>query len=230
MCGRIDLQTNQGALIKSLFIVENKATGELGAHENVPPSKAIPVIVALPDGRRCLERFRWGMPPFESKQDDRRRGDLINIRSENLLTFQRYREGLKQRRCVIPAGCFYEWKHEEGKKKGRPYRFTVTDGLMSLAGLWEKPTPGHSDIRVCAIITCEPNELVAEFYDRMPVILNNAAVDVWLDPAFDNSRALQELMKPYPADKMQAVPGELPKRLPAVKPQPALDQPSLFDP
>ncbi len=38
----------------------------------------------------------------------------------------------------------------------------------------------------------------------MPVILDPAAVDAWLDPSVDAPEPLQRLLVPYPAEQMTA--------------------------
>ena len=44
-----------------------------------------------------------------------------------------------------------------------------------------------SELHSCAIVTCEPSELVAPIHDRMPVILDREDEAGWLDP--DRRRA-----------------------------------------
>ena len=43
---------------------------------------------------------------------------------------------------------------------------------------------------------------VAPIHDRMPVILPAEHFEQWLDSAFENATALQNLLKPYAAEKM----------------------------
>ena len=52
-----------------------------------------------------------------------------------------------------------------------------------LAGIWEI-AEYKGDSRVAfAILTDEPNELVASYHDRMPLTLADEKVDAWLDLA-----------------------------------------------
>jgi hypothetical protein len=37
-------------------------------------------------------------------------------------------------------------------------------------------------VQIVALVTCEPNPLLAELHNRMPVILDPADYDAWLDP------------------------------------------------
>ena len=53
-------------------------------------------------------------------------------------------------------------------------------------------------------LTTDANVTVSPFHDRMPVILDRAAIDVWLDQATLADR-LQELLAPAADDLLEAV-------------------------
>ena len=78
--------------------------------------------------------------------------------------------------------------------------------MIYFAGLYEswRPSPGEKE-RTFTIITTEPNALVAPVHDRMPVILDEGAIDEWLyvrqEPA-----ALMELLRPVRDDLLTATP------------------------
>ena len=55
----------------------------------------------------------------------------------------------------------------------------------------------------CAIVTCAPNELMAALHDRMPVILDPADYDAWLDPGGPRGA---DLLRPCLAEWLEAVP------------------------
>ena len=81
------------------------------------------------------------------------------------------------------------------------------DRPFAFAGLWESwERPEHGYLETCAILTTEPNELVARVHNRMPVILPPDAHDAWLDPAVEEPRRLSPLLRPYPTDEMTAYP------------------------
>ena len=50
--------------------------------------------------------------------------------------------------------------------------------LIAFAGLWEAEADGDA----CTIITTAANEAVLPLHDRMPVIVDRAYYDLWLDP------------------------------------------------
>ncbi len=61
-------------------------------------------------------------------------------------------------------------------------------------------------METCAIITGEPNELLAPIHDRMPVVLPREAWAAWLGEEPATADELQALLTPYPAERMRAYP------------------------
>jgi putative SOS response-associated peptidase YedK len=111
---------------------------------------------------------------------------------------------LIKKRCLVIADGFYEWRTQDGKKTPM---FIQGDAPapLGLAGLYDSwKSPRGQVIDSCTIITTAANELVRSIHDRMPVILPKEAQRVWLDPDVQAVEALTALLKPYPADKMQA--------------------------
>lgn len=56
------------------------------------------------------------------------------------------------------------------------------------------------------LITTEPNPLMAELHDRMPVISPAMAYAAWLEPECQGRDELLGLRQPYPADEMLTSP------------------------
>ncbi len=57
----------------------------------------------------------------------------------------------------------------------------------------------------CAILTCAPNELMAQIHNRMPVIVPPEARERWLDPKTSEGE-LRALLMPLSNDEMEAYP------------------------
>jgi putative SOS response-associated peptidase YedK len=131
---------------------------------------------------------------------------MINARSETTATKPAFRDPLKSRRCLIPADGFYDWERT-GKAK-QPYCFEVNAGeLFAFAGLWDQwKDPGGQWIKSCSILTTTPNALTSAVHDRMPVILDRADYDLWLDPGMTNVEAVSEMLKPYDPRTMRSYP------------------------
>jgi putative SOS response-associated peptidase YedK len=128
---------------------------------------------------------------------------MINARAETVSEKPAFRDAFRLRRCIVPASGFYR-RRSRGSPK-QLYLIQRKDGApMGFAGLWElwtDPKTG-AEITSCAIITCAPNPLIAELHDRMPVILDPADYDAWLDPTCGG----QELLQPCPEEWLEAVP------------------------
>ena len=58
-------------------------------------------------------------------------------------------------------------------------------------------------IESCTILTTTPNSLLVDVHDRMPVILRRDNYDRWLDPGFNDVKALAEYLAPFDAAKMR---------------------------
>jgi putative SOS response-associated peptidase YedK len=76
--------------------------------------------------------------------------------------------------------------------------------LFAFAGLWDrwKDATGKS-VETCSILTTIPNAVTSAVHDRMPVILDPDAYDVWLDPWMTNVSAVSELLRPFDARLMR---------------------------
>jgi putative SOS response-associated peptidase YedK len=130
---------------------------------------------------------------------------MINARAETVADKPSFRAAFKRRRCLIPASGFFEWQRMGSQKQ--PMYIQLADGsLLALAGLWETwHSPDGSEIESCTIITTEPNELMAPIHNRMPVIVEPADYDLWLDPGERPENGLH-LLRPYPPTLMNAYP------------------------
>ncbi len=94
-----------------------------------------------------------------------------------------------------------------GKEK-QPFHFGMQDdSLFAFAGLWDRwRDPAGAVIESCSILTTTPNSLLADIHDRMPVILRPERYDLWLDPGFNDVKALAEVLVPFDAAQMKCFP------------------------
>ena len=150
---------------------------------------------------------RWGLIPNWSK-DGTAAAKMINARGETLSEKPSFREAFQQRRCLIPADGFYEWRMEDGKKQ--PFRIGMEGGtVFAFAGLWEswqakQDGYGYEEgdlVETVTIVTTDANDKLRPIHHRMPVILPPEDYVAWLDPANDVANC-RKLLKPYPVDPM----------------------------
>ncbi len=203
MCGRFALYADYEALLER-FDIEEAALEQASYMENynVAPSQQIAAVIN--DGQRNrLGTFRWGLIPPWAK-DQKIGYKMINARGETAAEKPSFRNAFKKKRCLIPASAFYEWKKGEGGKTPMLIHLEE-DELFAFAGLWESwKAPDGEMVHSCTILTTQPNALMAEIHDRMPVILSKGDEQAWLDPNVQDPELLQELIKPYQRSGLEA--------------------------
>ncbi len=203
MCGRFARRSTKEVLA-DWFGVELEDMPWFAPTFNAAPQSAQPVIRLNRDsGRQEFALMRWGLVPFWAK-DPKFGYSTFNARAEDVLSKPAYREALKKRRCLVPADAFYEWQRIDKRNK-QPYAIALKSGEpYAFAGLWEswKPQEGPQ-LETFTVLTTDPNELMQSIHNRMPVILEPRDHERWLDPG-DAARPPVDLLRPYPAEKMQA--------------------------
>jgi putative SOS response-associated peptidase YedK len=54
-------------------------------------------------------------------------------------------------------------------------------------------------VHSCTIVVTDANDAIAAVHDRMPVVLEPAVMDRWLDPEHADAEDLLSLLRPSPA-------------------------------
>jgi putative SOS response-associated peptidase YedK len=201
VCGRFTL-TLPPDLIAEAFGLDDVPI--LEARYNIAPTQPVAVVRRLrAEGPRQLDLLRWGvsLPPAPG---ERKKGPVINVRSESVATRPVFRDAFRRRRCLIPADGFYEWSAAGPRRQA--FHIARRDGRpLAFAGIWEPEGPGGSPAS-CAILTTEPNGVLRPIHDRMPVIVDPADYDRWLAPEGGPAPTLAPLLRPYPAEPLAARP------------------------
>jgi putative SOS response-associated peptidase YedK len=208
MCGRFTLRTPASAIAEQFSLLE---VPDLQPRFNIAPSQPAPVVRIDPrsasEGPAAQQRqfvfLHWGLVPGWA--DDPKIGNrMINARAETAADKPSFRTAMRRRRCLIVADGFYEWKTIA--KRRQPVFIHMRDGRpFAFAGLWESwEGAGHSALESCTILTTTANELIRPIHDRMPVIVACEDYSRWLDPAVQQAEAILPLLRPYPAEAMEA--------------------------
>jgi putative SOS response-associated peptidase YedK len=184
---------------------EALALEELGPRYNVAPTQDIPVIVQRDDGR-AFEMHRWGIVPSWSTSVTSAGARYINARGETIASSPVFRNSFLRRRCIIPADGFYEWRRA-GKVKQPFLIHNRADMPLAFAGLWApwKNAATGQWLLSAAVVTTAANTTVSELHNRMPVIFDEAAWRLWLDPELRDEGLLQSLLEPAPDDLLELV-------------------------
>lgn len=233
MCGRYSLTASREAL-ESRFDV---AFPEHEPRYNCAPGQTLPFISAAdPD---AATRGEWGFTPTWADDEF----GQINARAETVREKTAFRDAFETRRCVVPADGFYEWTETDGRK--RPHRVAFRDDRPFLmAGIharWEDPDAAaqsgldafgggatgdalsaeSTPAETFAVVTTEPNDLVAELHHRMAVVLDPEDVETYLHGSTDEAAAT---LRTYPGDDLRSYPVSTRVN------DPANDDPTLVEP
>lgn len=210
MCGRFALETPLPELAEIFGAAVPDDRSDLPPRYNIAPTQPMAVVrarAAQEEGVapvRELALLRWGLLP-SWVEDPEDWPTLINARAETLDRKPAFQDALRFRRCLVPADGFFEWRREGGGKQ--PYFVRAAEeGPIAFAGLWERWVGADEAIETCAIVTTEANELLRPIHDRMPVILEGEARTRWMDPHLRTHEALEELLRPFPSEKLVAYP------------------------
>ena len=194
MCGRY-ASTLPPEMMEELFKLLNQI--EMVPRYNIAPTQPIAAVWEQ-HGRREAHFARWGLVPGWVK-DPREFPLLINARVETMAEKPAFRDALKHGRCIIPASGYYEW-HTNPDKSKQPYYITLSDDRpMALAGLYASwMGPNGEEIDSVATITVPANRQLGEIHDRMPAILDEAAIDDWLNVLDVRAAEARQLALPLP--------------------------------
>ena len=194
MCGRYTLANPDPKRLGARFGVDGPFDFDERPRFNIAPTDPVLAVRRTGEGEgtpdRQFGKLRWGLMPGRWAESGR---PLINARSETVATQAAYRDSFRERRCLICADGFYEWRRDpDGKQPvwiSRPDREP-----FAFAGLWASLRRADGEtVHSCTILTCEPNELIRPVHNRMPVVLAEEAEGPWLDPAASQDELLRLL-------------------------------------
>jgi putative SOS response-associated peptidase YedK len=213
MCGRVVQAMPMGRLAELMGAVPDPDATDADAAPrwNIAPSADLTTLTTTADGRRVLVRSRWGLVPHWAK-DPSIGARLTNARSETAWEKPSFRDAMRRGRCVVPVDGFYEWapatpdgpRTAAGRPAKRPHLFTAVDGgpllVAAIASTWRDTSrPDGERLSTVCLLTTSANATMAPIHDRMPVLLDPAEAERWLDtPAADARDMLDGLLDPAP--------------------------------
>ena len=197
MCGRYNLYhpVNEAA---AAFHAEMLFEG-MDARYNIAPTQMAPVIMPR-DGTNVMKLLRWGLVPAWAP-DLSVGGKMINARAETVGDKPAYRNCLRTRRCAVPANGYYEWQREahQSKNKMPPqpvYVHHQSDAVLAFAGIWDSwRGPAGDRVESYSIITVPAPHAMSHIHDRMPAILDNETLNIWLDADVQDKSVLTSVLR-----------------------------------
>jgi putative SOS response-associated peptidase YedK len=171
MCGRFTFQGNQWPELVSEIekpIIE--------PNYNICPQDESPVI-HLDSGQVNVTMMRWGLRPSWSKKSTM---EPINARIESVESKPMFRDAYAQRRCLIPADGWYEWKTTPRGKVPFYHRDSSQSPIL-MAGIHEQWAGDGQQYQNFCLLTKESRSGLTHVHHRMPVLLDANASLPWLE-------------------------------------------------
>ncbi len=169
---------------------------------------AVPVITD--EKHQIIQQLKWGLIPFWVKDEKTAKSirmNTFNARAETIFEKPSFKHSIMNKRCIVLADGFFEWREVEVKKI--PYYIRLTDHrAFAIAGIWDSwhnkaKDEGHHTF---ALITTQANPLLERIHNtkkRMPVILEPEAEERWLSDGLSKEE-INSLMAAYDDSKMEA--------------------------
>lgn len=172
MCGRYHIDDGRDSVELSDIIgqINRRDIEPIKTSGEIFPADVVPVVASNRRMAPAAFAMRWGYALSDG-------GRIINARSETAREKPMFRDGMRQRRCAVPATRYYEWERASGKRT--KYAIWPKDGaLFYMAGIYRLEA-GKPEF---CILTREPADSIAFIHNRMPVILPRDAMREWIDP------------------------------------------------
>ena len=169
MCGRYGADEKVNTWIASRCQTSSDNILRVG---DIRPGERTPAII-MGRSKPLVVPMTWGI---QGKS-----GLIINARKETIWEKPSFRHLIQNRRCLLPASCFYEWDSEKHKAT----LSDKDDEVLFLAGVYQAEPEGGRFV----IITAPADETVRPIHDRMPVRIPESLISAWLSDA-DSAKEL----------------------------------------
>jgi putative SOS response-associated peptidase YedK len=163
--------------------------------------------------------MHWEFIPAWIKNDNeliaaRKQGiPWLNATAEKLLDSKMFKPAALNRRCLVLATHFYEWRHykpaDTKKAMTYPYVIGTTDEYFYMAGIWQPWTDKETGeiINTFAIVTTKANDLMQKIHNtkkRMPTILTEDLAYEWIMEDLSEERIKAISAFQLPSENMDA--------------------------
>jgi len=189
--------------IEQHFNAEFDESGKYEPSYNIYPFSPRPVVRIDHSGRRIITHYNWGFDGTGSKHN---RGEKqVDVFKEKLEDEAYFKGLLRNKRCIIPANGFYEWKTLEDRNEPF-YLKLLNKDLIGFAGLYDdfESSDGKRFFSF-VMITVSANAMVNPLNSEMPAILNEDSYDFWLNRDIDDMDTLSRKLEPVVIYEMAAL-------------------------
>lgn len=195
MCGRYEIyqeiqDERLEELIREALRVSGKICANMKASGEIRPTDVAPVIAP------SALRRRIGAFPMQWGFTHPTRGMLVfNTRMETAPKKDLFVSSIDERRCLIPASRYFEWKKTESNKKVRCAIGAVNREPLYIAGLYIRTSDEHR-LPCFSILTQDAEPSIRSIHPRMPVLVPFSRAEEWLSPDTDFHEFIYNLSVP----------------------------------
>lgn len=197
MCNRARFSGEPDTIVERFggeWLTPKPMDNRFNPKELYPKSRAY--VVREQHGTRGLDVMHWDVTAGQAPWP------MTNVRNLGLPQWKAL-AAKPENRCLVPLTEFCEWTPKpidqgDGTKpiKGEMWFDVLDQDVFAVAGFWRQ----IGGERYFAMVTCDPNELVAPIHPKaMITVLGTADHARWLNGSYEDVVALQ---RPYPADQM----------------------------
>lgn len=202
MCGRYEIyqeirDEQLEELIRNALRTSGKICANMKSSGEIRPTDIAPVIAPNALNRRIgAFPMQWG---FRHPS----RGMLVfNTRMETAPEKDLFAGSIDERRCLIPASRYFEWKKVDANRKVC-YAIGAADRApLYLAGLYIRTSDEHR-LPCFSILTQNAEKSIRVVHPRMPVLVPFSRAEEWLSPDTDFHDFIYNLSVPVEAEVKQ---------------------------
>ena len=193
MCGRYNIAEVDPEIRLAGYVAEAQRRADslyvrLTARGEVRPTNIAAVIAPnARDRRPAAFPMKWGfIHPH--------RGMLVfNTRSETAAEKPLFVTSIDDRRCLIPASCYYEWQKADGRKI--KHAIKPKDEPLYMAGLYIRSSKER--LPSFSILTMDAADGIKDIHARMPVMIPQSRIAAWLSPENPYNEAVRETVSAF---------------------------------
>jgi putative SOS response-associated peptidase YedK len=143
---------------------------------NISPKDETPII-HLSSQAVAITSMQWGLRPSWSQKSTM---EPINARIETVESKPMFREAYHQRRCVIPANGWYEWKTTP-RGKVPFYHTSKQSDVVLMAGIYEQWSNDKELLNTFTVLTQDATSDISHIHNRMPVLIDSEEAILWME-------------------------------------------------
>lgn len=196
MCGRYYVAENDPDVILAAYLAEAQKRADAMSVPIVTSGEVRPSNIATVIAPNARDRspaafpMKWGfIHPT--------RGMLVfNTRSETAAEKPLFATSIADRRCLIPASCYFEWQKAEGRKI--KYAIKPKDEPLYMAGLYIRSSKER--LPSFSILTMDAADSIKPIHARMPVMIPQSRISLWLSPDNPYNEAVLETVSAFESE------------------------------